>query len=161
MVAAWVVWSGLCDEVWLVPVPDHPFGKVSSDFRVRCALAEAMATDVGPFVRVSRIEGERSGPHYTVDTLRLLRERHRGTSFRLLLGADLWPTRTQWREWTVIERDFAPIVVGRGPVSSPHGHPAFPAISSTEVRAMRASGRPLAGWVTAGVLARWTQEEGR
>ncbi len=158
MVAAWARWSGLCDEVWLVPVGDHPFGKVSSTFAARCAWADAMASDVGDFVRVSRVEGERPGPHYTIDTLRTLVARHPGVRFRLLMGADLWPARASWRSWGEIERDFAPIVVGRGAEASPQGWPGFPEISSSSIRSWRQQGRDLHGWLTTRVAAEWPPE---
>ena len=158
MVAAWARWAGLCDEVWLVPVGDHPFGKASSDFEVRVGLAEALARDVGSFVRVSRVEGERPGPHYTIDTLRRLAASHPGATFRLLMGADLWPSRSAWRSWDAIEAEFCPIVVGRGDVASPQGWPAFSDVSSSAMRLWRAQGRSLDGWLTRSVADAWLPE---
>ena len=47
---------------------------------------------------VSRVEVERPGPSYTVDTLRLLRERSPEDELTLILGADQASRLPSWRE---------------------------------------------------------------
>ena len=61
-------------------------------------------------------ELERSGPSYTVDTLRQLRaELGEGVELRLLIGADMAVSFYDWREPREIERLAEPVVMMRPP----------------------------------------------
>jgi nicotinate-nucleotide adenylyltransferase len=66
-----------------------------ADVRVElCDLAVAADDRLA----VSRIEVDRPGPSYTVDTLRLLRERSPEDELTLILGADQAARLPSWRE---------------------------------------------------------------
>jgi nicotinate-nucleotide adenylyltransferase len=134
MVAAWLRWSDQVDEVWLVPTPAHPFSKELVDYELRVKLCQALAQQVGPWVKVSRIEYELPKPNYSITTLRALTERFPEHSFRLVVGADTVSEWPKWRDWDQIERLYSPIVVGRQGYPTPEGAIDFPNISSTEVR---------------------------
>jgi nicotinate-nucleotide adenylyltransferase len=59
----------------------------------RLAFGELPRTQIDPR------ETRRSGPSYTVDTLKELRGEHPGAEFFLLLGADQWLAFKTWVRW--------------------------------------------------------------
>lgn len=138
MVASWLLWTGLVDEVWLVPVFRHAFegwhNKSLASFEDRLVWCRAMAEDVGPRVRVSDVERHLAVPSYTIETLRALESAHPEHTFRLVVGADALPTLPKWRAWAEIEASFSPIIVGRAGYPEVPGSLSFPALSSTEIR---------------------------
>lgn len=134
LVAAWLRWSDLADEVWLVPTPSHPFAKDLADYTLRAAMCEGLAGAVGAWVKVNTIEARLEKPAYTINTLRALSLEFPNFQFRLVVGADTIPEWPKWRDWDQIEADFRPIVVGRQGYKTPPGAVDFPNISSTEVR---------------------------
>jgi nicotinate-nucleotide adenylyltransferase len=140
MVAAWAIWTDLCDEVWLVPAFKHAFDKSLQPFAQRVRLCEAMAADVHPSVRVDAIEAELPTPSFTLHTLDALAVRHPDAELRLLAGADVLEQREHWHRWDLIEKRYRPIIVGRGGFPSVPGVPVFPEISSTEIRKALANG---------------------
>lgn len=87
------------DRVTLVPVGDAPHRRIPEDpgGELRALMCErAVAGD--DRIEVSRLEIERPGPSYTVDTLRALRERRPGDRLVLILGADQARRLGDWRE---------------------------------------------------------------
>src|SRR5688500_13322137 len=85
MVAGWLRWTDLADEVWLLPAFAHPFDKELAPFDRRVAWCAALAEAVGPWVRVEPIESTLPPPSYTVDTLSALRDLHPGRQLRLVV----------------------------------------------------------------------------
>ena len=162
MVASWLLWTGLADEVWLVPVYKHAFegwhNKALAPFDRRISWCKALAADVDPRVRVCEIERHLDTPSYTIETLRALAAQHPDHRFRLVVGADALPTLPKWRAWPEIEEEFAPIVVGRAGYPDVPDAISFPALSSTEIRERLESGRPVNHLVTAGVARLLAQE---
>lgn len=155
MVAAWLLWTGHADEVWLVPVYKHAFegwhNKSLAPFEARVRWCRAMAEDVDPRVRVSEVERTLATPSYTIETLRALAAAHPEHQFRLVVGADALPTLPKWRAWPEIEAEFAPIVVGRAGYPAIPGAVSFPALSSTEIRQRLDEGLSVDHLVTARV----------
>ncbi|MDA8352961.1 MAG: nicotinate-nucleotide adenylyltransferase [Firmicutes bacterium] len=84
------------DEVWFIPAsnPPHKEGSVASS-QDRLAMVERAVAE-NPYFRVSRVEMEREGPSYTVDTLRQLVRRHQDTQFYLVVGADMVLDLPHW-----------------------------------------------------------------
>ncbi len=152
MVASWLLWTRRAERVWLVPTYAHAFDKELLPFERRVAMCEALAADVDPRVSVCDIERALPAPSYTIQTLRLLRERHPEHRFRLVIGADILPQTSLWRSWDRIEAEFPPIVVGRGGYPPVEGAPRFPAISSTGIRRRLRAGEPVDHLVNASVL---------
>lgn len=72
------------------PVADH----VSPEDR--CRMVE-LAIAGHPAFALSRIELDRDGPSYTVETLRQLRQEQPQTTWSVLLGSDLLPELPTWR----------------------------------------------------------------
>jgi nicotinate-nucleotide adenylyltransferase len=161
LVCGWLRWTGLVDEVWLVPVFRHAFegrqDKTLAPFPERLAWCAAMAADLGPWARVLDVEAQLPVPSYTLDTLRHLRAAHPGAALRLVVGADVLPQVGDWHGWEQIVAEFDPIIVGRQgaprPPEAPEGCLDFPDVSSTEVRARLLEGRPLGHLLTRSVAA--------
>jgi len=86
------------ERIYFVPLRqavhrDQPL--VSAD--IRAAMLRAAIADNPRFV-VDDCELTRSGPSYTVDTLRHFRQQHPDTQLLLLLGADAFAGFLQWHE---------------------------------------------------------------
>ncbi len=87
------------ERVLLVPVAQAPHREIEGDpgAEERFAMcAEAVAGDQR--LEVSRIEIDRGGPSYTVDTLRALHADHPEDELHLILGADQAAALGSWRE---------------------------------------------------------------
>ena len=142
-------------ELRFVPAFDQPLkggrhGAVAAD---RVAMVELAVQGARGFA-VERVEVERAGRSYTVETLRQLREREPGSRFVLLIGSDAVRDLPQWREAAML-RELAEVVAfGRA------GRPAEPTplvdrrvdvpavdISSTEIRRRVAAGLSIRYWV--------------
>ncbi|MGH3347730.1 MAG: nicotinate-nucleotide adenylyltransferase [Nocardioides sp.] len=87
------------DEVVFVPTGD-PWQK--SDRTVSPAehryLMAVIATAANPRFRVSRVDIDRDGPTYTIDTLRDLREQHPDAELYFITGADALADIFTWRD---------------------------------------------------------------
>jgi nicotinate-nucleotide adenylyltransferase len=74
--------------LWVVtPDPPHKANRAVSPLATRLELVEA-ALNGDPAFAISRVEIDRPGPHYTVDTVRLLGEQHPGADLFYLMGGD-------------------------------------------------------------------------
>ncbi|MFN2383360.1 MAG: nicotinate-nucleotide adenylyltransferase [Gemmatimonadota bacterium] len=153
------------DHVVLVPSHRHPFkGEAAASPTDRALMVElAVAGDAG--LAADRIEVQRGGISYTVETLRLLQEREPDTDWTLCLGRDLVDELPAWREVGQLAALAEIVVVTRGGVEEespprlPDGTPCrvvpVPAlgISSTVIRERVAAGRSIRYWVPPGVEA--------
>ena len=138
LVASWCLWTGLVDQVWMVPVYRHAFedshGKKLAPFEQRVKWCQSYTRDVHSGILVSEVEAELPTPSYTIDTLLHLQKKFPQHQFRLMVGADVLLQTHEWKAWDQIERQFQPIVVGRVGYDNPEGSVAFPGISSTDIR---------------------------
>lgn len=136
-----------------------------------------------PTLQIDTRELERTGPSYTIDTLRSLRmELGAETSISLLMGYDALLGLPKWHEWQSL-LDVAHIIVVNRPQSSGEPPPALlsllktkqtatpealfhaPAgkiyfaqikpldVSSSQIRALLAQGKPVNKWLDSNVLA--------
>ena len=103
------------DRVVLVPVAEAPHRAVEQDpgAQARLHMCE-LATAGDERFGVSRVELDRPGPSYTVDTLRALRERSPGDELVLLLGGDQAAALAEWREAEEVLRLATIAVAERG-----------------------------------------------
>jgi nicotinate-nucleotide adenylyltransferase len=141
------------DRVLLV-VANQPWQKharVVTPAADRFAVVEAAVTGVEG-IEASPLEVERGGPSYTADTLDELSARHPDAELFLVIGADLADELDTWERVEAV-RERATLVV----VNRPGVRPAKPLsewktvsveipdldISSTDLRARAATGRPL------------------
>lgn len=146
------------DAVLFIPAgepPHKPQGQADAEQRYRMAL---LATADHPHFIVSRLELDRSGPSYTVDTLRQLHAAYPAAAFTLILGADMGVDFPHWRDPAGILA-LARVVIGSRPgvpddalhdvLASPHmaGVEFMPtpglAISSTDLRERARTGASL------------------
>jgi nicotinate-nucleotide adenylyltransferase len=145
--AAWQL--GL-DRVVLVPTgnPSHRVAP-AEPAELRLRLTQAAVAGDRRFT-VSRLEVERDGPSYTVDTLRALRDRYPGATLHLLIGADQLVAMEAWHEAASIPR-LARIAAALRPGTDVSGVRAdvdwveMPLldVSSSLVRARVREGRPI------------------
>jgi nicotinate-nucleotide adenylyltransferase len=138
-------------RVLLVPCAQQPLkrrGPVAAPAHRRAMLALAVGGD--PRFAVETLELERSGPSYTVETLRALRQRCPDERYVLLLGADAASDLPRWRsaeevarlaEVAIVTRPGAPEV--RSPlVRHVVATPAIE-ISASEIRSRCLAGKSI------------------
>ncbi len=151
------------DAVILIPTSVHAFkGAPSAAPRHRAAMTElAVAGDPG--LAVDRIEIQRGGVSYTVETLRALREREPETNWTLILGGDNLEELAQWREADTLPELASVVVTTRAGLAAPERLPFegrctlidVPSleVSSTAIRGRVARGRSIRYWVPPAVEA--------
>lgn len=121
----------------------------------RLAMVHLAFDDV-PQIRVDTQEMARSGPSYTVDTLRHLANEEGGADLFLIMGADQAAALTSWHDWQAILQ-LAIICVATRAQQSNNGalfdaeklfperflHLSMPAtpVSATQIRSMIANGQ--------------------
>ena len=86
-------------EVRMVVAASPPHKEVEDDpgAEVRVELARLAAAEE-PGLEVSRIELERPGPSYSVDTLRALHDQHPADEFTFIVGGDMAHSLLSWKE---------------------------------------------------------------
>ena len=153
------------DEILFVPAarPPHKLGRPISPAGDRLAMVE-LATEGEPATRVSRIEIDRSGPSYTVDTVAALLDEaaraDRPIDVTVILSAESFADLPDWHASDRLV-ELATIAVAPRP-----GHPlpeptalanrlpgligrlavihgTLPDISASKIRALVANGRPI------------------
>ena len=143
LAVAWALCSGEVDEVWMVPCGSHAFGKSLAPFHHRLAMCRLGAQHLGPHVRLLDIESQRSAPSYTIDTIRLLQQKHPTASFRLLVGTDILRETSSWKEFAQLVQLAPLLIIPRQEEHTSPPHPQLPQISSTEIRERIAQQRDL------------------
>jgi nicotinate-nucleotide adenylyltransferase len=119
----------------------------------RVAMVQAAIAHEPRFV-LERIEVEREGPSYTLDTVRALQAAEPGHQWVLLIGQDQYANLHTWRDWRELLGRVELAVANRpGPVRAPqaevpaHPHRMVPLpmldISSTQIRTAAAHGHDL------------------
>ncbi len=125
-----------------------------------------LATSGEPRFTLSRIELERNGPSFTIDTVRELRAQRPGMSWHLVIGQDQYAGFHTWHGWTELlglvtlavanraaTRPGAPLVADPQVLRVPHEAVTLRMmdISSTDIRARLARGQGIDGLVPAPV----------
>jgi nicotinate-nucleotide adenylyltransferase len=119
----------------------------------RFALVQAAVGDVAG-LEAGRLEIDRGGVSYTADTVQELSARHPDAELFLIVGWDAADELTGWDRWEVIQRLATLVLVNRPGAGRPKGldgngwrveEVVVPnlEISSTDLRARAANGRPL------------------
>lgn len=138
VLAVYVLSIGEVDEVLVVPVFEHAFGKRLAPFAERFRMCE-LAFGGLQGVRVSRVEEALPRPNRTLVTLQRLQRDEPGASFRLVLGSDVLADAAKWHAFDEVQRLAPPLVVTR-PGHAEVGPSLFPDISSTQLRQLFACG---------------------
>jgi nicotinate-nucleotide adenylyltransferase len=101
------------DAVWWLVSPGNPLKEGAKDmapFEARLASARQVAR--GSLIQVSDFE-RREAIRYTVDTVRLLKQRHPKHRFIWLLGSDTLPNFHKWRDYRGLARELPIAVIPR------------------------------------------------
>jgi nicotinate-nucleotide adenylyltransferase len=125
----------------------------------RLAMVEAAVADV-PGLLAGRVEIDHGGPSYTADTLGFLAQEHPGATLFTIVGDDAAAGFETWQRYTEVAQRSQLVVVDRPgePVDLPDRYPWIHVevprleVSSTDLRARCADGRPLDYLVTQPVL---------
>lgn len=154
------------DRMVLIPTATHALKGESDAGPVDRARMAELAVAGDPTLVVDRIEIQRGGVSYTVDTLRELREREPETRWYLVIGQDILAELDRWREAEALVELAEVVVVTRGLGSAESSPPELPfggrstfvpvpalEISSTEIRRRVAAGKSIRYWVPAAVEA--------
>jgi nicotinate-nucleotide adenylyltransferase len=152
MAALYVLETAAVDELWIVPAFQHPFGKALAPFAHRLKMCELAAAALGPRVKVSAVERDLGVESRTLRTVRRLEQDFPGHAFSLVIGADPLAELPSWMDSAELQRSVPMLVVGRAGFETGEGRLALPRVSSTEVRAALAAGRPVDGLVPRAVL---------
>ena len=153
------------DRVLLVPAGDpwQKAGRVVASKTERAEMCEAAISGIHG-LEVSRVEVDRTGPSVTADTLEVLGGPDR--ELFLILGTDAAANLPTWRRLAET-RDLATVVVVER--EGEHADPPDPTwrfvhvpiprldISSSDLRARLAAGRPVDGLVPAAAL-QWIRD---
>jgi nicotinate-nucleotide adenylyltransferase len=164
VVAVWARDELQLDQVLLV-VANDPWQKrgracmapAEDRYAMVCAALEGLEG-----IEASRLEIDRGGPSYTVETLRALAAEEPSAERFLIVGADLVPQLSSWHEAESLA-SLATLVVATRPGAEPQGPPLpglrvleLPVprleVSSSALRARLAKGASLDVLVPAGAL---------
>jgi len=147
----------------LVVVANHPWQKQDrpvTPVEDRFAMVVA-ALDDRPTLEASRIEIDRGGPSYTIDTVRQLLDTEPGAELYVVVGADVVGALDTWRDHEAL-RDLVTLAVVDRPgvprVEPPTGWGSVRVavapvdVSSTDLRSMLESGGSVEGLVPDAVI---------
>ena len=144
-------------HIFVIPSYAHPFAKRMTPFDARVAMCNAAFKAYGDSVTVSPIEKEiatENQPVYTIDLLNHLSRRNPKTRIRLIIGADAYASRGQWKAFEEIEEQYSPLIVPRFGHEATHateGIPSPPNIASRDFRS-NPSSLELRGMIPKNVL---------
>jgi nicotinate-nucleotide adenylyltransferase len=143
------------DELRFVPAREQPFkrGRHAAPAADRAAMLELAVANM-PGFGIERLELDRPGPSYTVDTLLALRAREPETELTLLLGADAAAELGAWHRAEELPGLARIVVFARAGASVPAAGLSSAAIevpaleiSATEIRRRVRAGQPIRYWV--------------
>jgi nicotinate-nucleotide adenylyltransferase len=97
--------------VWLVS-PQNPLKSAAESASLKARMASARRQARGPHMIVSDIE-RRVGSRYTIDILRILKQRFPGVRFVWIMGGDNLNSLHGWRGWVNILREMPVAVIAR------------------------------------------------
>lgn len=127
----------LADQVWFVPVKQHPFGKPASADQHRVAMLELMiksfeatvkadtsmmlgphgslssAQRLSPQLRIDTFELEQAGPSYSYNTLKGLSQRYPEHTFSWVIGSDNLSSFHKWGSYQQLLKEFVVYVYPR------------------------------------------------
>ncbi|MEB2333153.1 MAG: nicotinate-nucleotide adenylyltransferase [Anaerolineaceae bacterium] len=81
----------------LTPEPPHKLDQTITPTEHRLAMVNLAIGD-NPLFELSRVELDRPGPHYTLNTIRLIAEQNPGAEIILIIGGDSLRDLPTWRE---------------------------------------------------------------
>lgn len=151
-----IVDRGIASEVWFMLTPQNPHKQDCrlTDENVRLRMLQMALEDEPRFVACD-FEFSLPRPSYTLNTLNALEEAYPDREFVLLVGADNWEKFDKWYKGDEIVERFGLVVYPRGNEEPPPLPPGvvwlnaqLHDISSTQVRALVASGGDVSAFVS-------------
>ena len=148
------------DELRFVPARQQPFkiGNHRAGAHDRLRMVE-LAIAGEPRFALERSEMDRSGPSFTVDTLRSLRDREPDQAFVLLVGADAAAELSTWHQAEEISRLARVVMFARPATQDSRTAGGFETIrvpqveiSASEIRRRVRAGQSIRYWVPDAVL---------
>jgi len=126
------------DEVWFLPAatPPHKQARVLTPGPQRIEMLE-LAVGGHEAFKVSRLEVERGGVSYTVDTLAELSRQESQWQLFFLLGADSLDDLPRWRDPARICQLSVPVVVSRPGAPAPNYEVLAPLVSRERLEEIR------------------------
>jgi nicotinate-nucleotide adenylyltransferase len=122
------------DDVLVVPVYQHVFGKDLAGFDDRLAMCQRAMGWI-PHVEVTDIERRLGGASRTLNTLEALLEEEPDRDLRLIIGSDVLDDLPKWYRFDRIRELAPPIILGRAGYPHPDAPLAvLPEASSTAIR---------------------------
>lgn len=109
----------------LTPEPPHKQENPITPLHHRLAMLQAMIAH-HPNFEISRLEIDRPGPHYTIDTIKILKEQETDAEIILLIGGDSLADLPTWR----FASDLIPAVSKIGVMRRPSDFTDLSAIES-------------------------------
>jgi len=97
--------------IWLVS-PQNPLKSPAESASLAARMASARRQARGPHMIVSDVEAK-VGSRYTIDILRILKQRFRGVRFVWIMGGDNLGSLHGWRGWVNILREMPVAVIAR------------------------------------------------
>lgn len=105
------------DAVWWLVSPKNPLKdeKTLADYDERLTSARAVAA-ADKRICVSDVEA-RQGLRFSIDTIRYLKRRYKGTQFVWMMGADNLAQFHRWKKWQQMVTEIPIVVFDRAPYS--------------------------------------------
>lgn len=100
------------DEVWFVPAAEPPHKGTDADAEHRHAMT-LLATADHPSFRASRLELDREGPSYTIDTVHEIKASWEHVDLHLIVGADAAAGLATWHRPEELVRSCTVVVLAR------------------------------------------------
>ena len=135
--------------IWLVS-PQNPLKPSTESASLSARMASARRIARGPHMIVSDVES-RVGSRYTIDILRILKQRFPGVRFVWIMGGDNLNSLHGWRGWVNIMREMPVAVIARpGAEMKSRSSPAARRFSHARLssrEAPRLAGRRSPAWL--------------
>ncbi len=153
LAASWVLSTAPVDEILVVPMLVHPFGKEPAPYPHRLRMCELAFGELRR-VTVSDIEARLGGASYTVRTLEALKRKMHGVKLSLIVGTDIVGDLPRWKDGHRIPELADLLLVGRGGYDDGVARElVLPEVSSTEIRSRLSAGQSVDGLVPRSVTA--------
>ena len=109
-VARELISRSVCDEVWFVPVKQHPFGK---KVEVNGHRVEMLKLVLEQSWKIDLFEVERDITSYSYQTLKMMKTLNPQHNFSWVIGSDNLEKFHMWNDYEKILRDFTVYVYPR------------------------------------------------
>ena len=149
-----VLEANLVDQVLMVPCFRHAFDKQPVSFEHRLKMCRLMTSDFD-FIEVSDAERELTTPGRTLALLELLEKKYTSSSFRLIVGGDIYQERQKWYRFDLVAKMAPPIYLARRGVTlrKEDWLDAPPEMSSSDIRKRLANGENVNEFLAPSVVA--------